>query len=89
MTKLKQHTDTTTITPKANSTKFLGTALWIALGILAAALLGSIVSHRLALLSDAGHMLKGGCVQFAKRTRPGSRIGPKGCLMLTAYVRSS
>lgn len=42
---------------ETGATQFLGTAFWIALGILAAELMGGIISHSLALLSDAGHML--------------------------------
>ncbi len=36
---------------------FLGAAFWVAAGILLAELAGGVLSHSLALLSDAGHML--------------------------------
>ncbi len=37
--------------------RFLGTAFWIAAVILLAEVVGGLLSHSLALLSDAGHML--------------------------------
>ena len=42
---------------RGSATGFLGVAFWIALAILAAEVVGGVVSHSLALLSDAGHML--------------------------------
>ena len=36
---------------------FLGTAFWVAVGILALETAGGLTAHSLALLSDAGHML--------------------------------
>ena len=37
--------------------QFLGTAFWVAVAILLAEVAGGLLSHSLALLSDAGHML--------------------------------
>lgn len=42
---------------EGEATQFLGTAFWIAAVILLAEVVGGLLSHSLALLSDAGHML--------------------------------
>ena len=43
--------------PGDHAAEFLGGAFWIAAGILLAELAGGLLSHSLALLSDAAHML--------------------------------
>lgn len=42
---------------EGGAARFLGTAFWIAAVILLAEVVGGLLSHSLALLSDAGHML--------------------------------